>query len=105
MTTIHFRHVDGTEETIATAEGESLMRAATHAGVRGIEGECGGEMSCATCHVHIGSPWSEALPPMSADELDILEMTENYTDESRLGCQVPVTSALDGIVATVATTG
>lgn len=105
MTAVRFVLPDGDTRDVEVIEGESLMQAATRNGVPGIEGECGGEMSCATCHVHIATPWSEQLRPRSAEELDLLEMAENVTDESRLGCQVRMTADLDGLVAAVATMG
>jgi len=100
---VNFVLRDGSACPAEAREGESLMRAAVRNNVPGIEGECGGEMTCATCHVHIASPWKERVHVPSEDELDLLEMADNVTDESRLGCQVKVTSDLDGLSATVAT--
>ena len=42
------------ERSVEARDGESLMTVAVHAGIDEIEGECGGEMSCATCHVWVG---------------------------------------------------
>ena len=78
-------------------EGESLMQVAVKNGVEGIIGECGGEMSCATCHVYVAVPWSERLPPASLDERELLEMVDGLRDESRLSCQIRVSSRFDGI--------
>jgi 2Fe-2S ferredoxin len=92
---------DGTEQIVEAREGETLMTVAVQAGVSAIEGECGGEMSCATCHVWIGDDWASKLKRASQDELDLLEADDDYTDESRLGCQVKYTSDLDGLVAKI----
>jgi ferredoxin, 2Fe-2S len=92
---------DGTEHAVEAREGESLMHVAVQEGVSAIEGECGGEMSCATCHVWIGDEWAAKLKRPSQDELDLLEADDDYTEESRLGCQVKYTSAIDGIVARI----
>ncbi|WP_166875413.1 2Fe-2S iron-sulfur cluster-binding protein [Salinibacterium sp. ZJ450] len=89
------------EQVIEAREGESLMQIAVQAGVSAIEGECGGEMSCATCHVWIEDDWAAKLRRPSQDELDLLEADDHYTDESRLGCQIKYSSAIDGIVAKI----
>ncbi|MDR5701603.1 2Fe-2S iron-sulfur cluster-binding protein [Agromyces aerolatus] len=91
----------GGEQVVEAREGESLMQVAVQAGVSAIEGECGGEMSCATCHVWIGDEWAGKLRRASQDELDLLEADDNFCDESRLGCQIKYTSEIDGIAARI----
>jgi 2Fe-2S ferredoxin len=79
--------------------GSTMMRAAIDNLVRGVVGECGGDLSCATCHVFVEPTWSDRLPAPSADELDMLEATaEEPTEHSRLSCQLICTAATDGIV-------
>jgi 2Fe-2S ferredoxin len=69
----------------------------------GIEALCGGMCSCATCHVYILGKWGSQLPEAQDDELELLEETECYKEgESRLSCQVEMTSELDGMQLTVA---
>jgi 2Fe-2S ferredoxin len=68
--------------------GDSVMNAAVRGGVPGIEGECGGEMSCATCHVYVEDPTIFISP--SPDELDLLELADDRTERSRLGCQLKI---------------
>ncbi|MFI5623388.1 2Fe-2S iron-sulfur cluster-binding protein [Nocardioides sp. NPDC051685] len=82
-------------------EGESLMQLAVQAGVPGIEGECGGEMSCATCHVWIGDDWAGELRQPVGDETDLLEADDHFTEASRLGCQIKFKDKLDGLVARI----
>ena len=78
--------------------GTSLMRAATDAGIDGIVGDCGGCLSCATCHVVVDPAWADALPPPSADEQAMLELTAaERSATSRLSCQIVLTPALDGL--------
>ena len=79
---------DGEPRSVEIEEGESLMRAAVSAGVPGIVGECGGEMSCATCHVWVDEEWSSLLTRPSRDEADLLEDDDNLSANSRLGCQI-----------------
>lgn len=104
MTCVKFRLRDGGERSVDARENESLMKAAVRNSVPGIEGECGGEMTCATCHVHVPSPWKDRVRPPSQEELDLLEMVDDVTNESRLGCQVRVTPEVEGLTATIATT-
>lgn len=101
MSTIHIRfvHADHTEETITTATGQSLMKAAVDADIHGIEADCGGVLTCATCHVMIDSPWAEKLPKPVADETDMLDFAASPVEaSSRLSCQVRLTPELDGLV-------
>jgi 2Fe-2S ferredoxin len=93
---------DGREITLDVAAGVSLMEAATARGVPGIIGECGGSMSCATCHVVVDPAWTDRAGDPSAFEEDMLDITEaGRHPTSRLSCQIRMTAALDGIVLTV----
>jgi ferredoxin, 2Fe-2S len=90
---------DGREVTLDVAEGTTLMEAATRHGVPGIIGECGGSMSCATCHVVIDPTWAERAGPPGTFEDDMLDITEAPRQPtSRLSCQLRMTADLDGIV-------
>ena len=90
---------DGRRITAPVPEGRSLMEAAVAAGVPGIIGECGGTMSCATCHVHVDPAWTAAAGGPSAFEDAMLDVVEApRTAASRLSCQIAMTAALDGIV-------
>lgn len=81
------------------------MQAATHAGVDGIAADCGGSLTCATCHVMVDDAWASQLPAPSADELAMLEMTASQrTSTSRLSCQMVATAALDGLRITLPAT-
>jgi 2Fe-2S ferredoxin len=79
---------DGTEVTAAVTHGVSLMEAARAACVPGIAGECGGALSCATCHVVIVSAGRDVGPPGPVED-DMLDMTEAEREPaSRLSCQM-----------------
>lgn len=89
----------GTRHVLDAGPGQSLMRAATKAGIEGIAADCGGCLSCATCHVYVDPAWVERLPPMSDDEASMLEMTAaERRPESRLSCEITLTDSLDGLV-------
>lgn len=79
----------------------SLMEAAVAAGVDGIDADCGGGCSCATCHVHVDPEWRERVGPANDTEAGMLEFTEGVNEYSRLSCQIRITDALDGLVVRV----
>ena len=96
--TIHLRNHDGASRSLSPSTGQSLMRAARRAGVDEIAADCGGCLTCATCHVYVDAPWLASLKPAGPDELAMLEMTAaERRPNSRLSCQVELTSALDGL--------
>ncbi|MDB5818697.1 MAG: fdx [Rhizobacter sp.] len=64
----------------------------------GLLGTCGASLVCATCHVMIGEADRARLPPPKEDEEDTLDLAFGVTADSRLGCQVRLTEATDGIV-------
>lgn len=97
MVQIKFVEYNGSEHTVDVPEGTSLMEAALRNSVPGIDGDCGGAMACATCHVYIPKEWAAVAGSRSAAEQDMLEMAEEVNEESRLGCQVQVTPALEGM--------
>ena len=86
-----------------TAEpGASVMETLRDAGLP-IEAACGGCCSCATCHVYIDPAWLEAVGPRNEGEAELLEMSEHIDEgTSRLGCQIRLTDAHDGLVLTIA---
>ena len=87
------------EERAAHAEvGDSVMQVAMNNVVPGLLADCGGNCSCATCHVYVESPWFEKLPVPSADEQAMLECALHVQPNSRLTCQIHVTPDLDGMV-------
>ena len=98
MPKITFVEHDGTEHVVEPGTGESLMRAAVDNGVPGIDADCGGECSCATCHVMLPDHWFEKLGAPLDREEEMLDMNPERHSTSRLSCQIPVTEELEGIV-------
>lgn len=99
MIRIHFIASDQSLQDIEVAVDQSLMKAAVDANVKGIEADCGGTLTCATCHVMVDTPWQEKLPPASPDELDMLDFAASPVQAtSRLSCQIRLTPELDGMV-------
>jgi 2Fe-2S ferredoxin len=103
MPEVTFLKPDGSSEKVEVEEGTSVMRAATYNGIDGIVADCGGVMSCATCHVIVEERFLPLLPPMLPNEDDMLDCTAAEREAgSRLSCQIIVTSELDGLVIRIA---
>lgn len=100
MVNILFIEHDGTEHPVEVETGNSLMQAAVSNGVPGIDADCGGSCSCATCHVYIKEEWLPKLGSIEPTEEAMLSLSEERKPNSRLSCQVPVTDQLDGLVVT-----
>ncbi|MDH2133407.1 2Fe-2S iron-sulfur cluster-binding protein [Sphingobium yanoikuyae] len=99
MATVLFVQASGAEHRIDVPTGENLMRAALNEGLDGMVGECGGGLACATCHCYVEEDWADRLPAPAQTELDMLECTASERrPSSRLGCQIIVSDALDGLV-------
>ena len=92
---------DEQTQTVTVVSGTTLMQAAVQNSVPGIEAECGGACACATCHVYIEPAWLSKLPPKGDAELGMLEFAVNVQENSRLGCQITLTEALDQITVRV----
>jgi 2Fe-2S ferredoxin len=99
MITIHLHGpAEGAHRELQAKPGESLMQAAVAANAAGIEADCGGLMTCATCHVYVREPFASRLPPPSSDELGMLEFTAaERRAASRLSCQITLDESLDGL--------
>ncbi|HTN95841.1 MAG TPA: 2Fe-2S iron-sulfur cluster-binding protein [Nordella sp.] len=97
MIRVTFITRDGKALEVAAAEGASLMETAIRHGVPGIEAECGGACSCATCHVYVEEAWRVKLGDPDMMEADMLEMAYEVVPQSRLACQIRMTPALDGL--------
>ncbi|MEL0145222.1 MAG: 2Fe-2S iron-sulfur cluster-binding protein, partial [Alphaproteobacteria bacterium] len=63
-----------------------------------IEGACEGAMACSTCHVIVDPNWYDRLDEPTEDEEDMLDLAPGLKPTSRLGCQIIITEALDGLV-------
>ena len=80
----------------------SVMELAVLNNVDGIDGDCGGVCSCATCHVHVDPEYMAMVGKPDEIEADMLEFQENVSEYSRLSCQINVSEDIDGIVLKVA---
>lgn len=94
-----FEHSDAANgTTITSREGLSLMKAAIAANIDGVAADCGGTLTCATCHVMVREPWLAQLPAMTEHEDSMLDYAASERrPNSRLSCQITLTQALDGM--------
>ena len=91
----------GVQHVIEGNDGWTVMEALRDAGLP-ITAECGGACACATCHVYVEDGWFEKLNPPSPEELDMLDMALAVEPNSRLSCQIPISTKTDGIKVTLA---
>lgn len=101
MPQVTFMAFNGTAHTVDVPVGINLMRAATDNNVPGIDGDCGGNCACATCHVFLDAAWEAAAGARTAKEDDMLNFAPELQNNSRLACQIVLTDALDGLVVTM----
>jgi ferredoxin len=88
------------EMSFEVAEGQSILDIA-RANALPIEGLCGGEMDCSTCHVIVDPSWYEKLPAAAEAEEDMLDLIPGCASTSRLGCQIRLCAALDGLAVRI----
>ena len=93
---------EGEERELDGEAGLSVMEVIRDGGIDELLALCGGCCSCATCHVHVDAAFADMLPAIGVDEDDLLESTSDRDATSRLSCQIPFTSALDGLRVTIA---
>jgi len=98
MTHVTFIDHSGTARTVEAENGATLMETAIRNAIPGIEAECGGALSCATCHVYVEADWREAVGEPSPMEEDMLDFGFDVRENSRLSCQIRISDALDGLV-------
>ena len=93
---------DGKENVLEAENGLSVMEVIRDGGIDELLALCGGCCSCATCHVYVDPAFAGKLSQHSADENDLLDSSDHRTENSRLGCQVMLNGALDGMRVTIA---
>ena len=98
MPTLTYIEFDGTEHTINAEPGTSVMRGAIDNGLPGIDADCGGECSCATCHVIVKDEWMAVVGHPGEAEEAMLDLNPEREANSRLSCQIEVSDAIDGLV-------
>jgi len=97
MPKMTFIERNGTPREVDAPVGFSVLEIAHKHGVD-IEGACEGSLACSTCHVIVDGAWFKRLAAPTEDEEDMLDLAFGLTATSRLGCQIVMTDALDGLV-------
>lgn len=100
MPKVTFLLPDGSRQVHEAPAGSTLLEVAREHDLA-IEGACGGAMACATCHVVVDEGWFDRLPEPSPEEEDMLDLAQEVAATSRLGCQIRLTAALDGLTVRV----
>lgn len=98
MAKITYIEFDGTSHVVDVAAGMSVMDGAISNNIPGIEAECGGACSCATCHVYVDPAWVEATGSAQPVEAGMIESAMDLQETSRLSCQIEVSDELDGLI-------
>lgn len=104
MTLIQATWRDGSEHEMDAANGAPLMETLRDGGAE-VEGTCGGECACGTCHVYVDPSRLAQLPAVGEDETLMLEAVSDLVEvrpNSRLSCQILVSEALAGLKIEVA---
>ena len=97
MPRMTFVERDGTRREVEAPLGLSVLEIAHKHNVD-IEGACEGSLACSTCHVIVDAGWFNKLESPTEDEEDMLDLAFELQETSRLGCQLIMTDALDGLV-------
>ena len=92
----------GETREVEAQSGLTVMEAIRDNGFDELLALCGGCCSCATCHVHVDPAFADRMPPMSRDEDDLLDSSDDRDETSRLSCQIPFTDELDGLSVRIA---
>jgi ferredoxin, 2Fe-2S len=98
MPKITFIEANGTARTVEGETGSTVMETAIRNAIPGIEAECGGACSCATCHVYVDDAWTAIVGKAAPMEEDMLDFAFDVRSSSRLSCQIKVRAELDGLV-------
>ncbi|XP_072542694.1 adrenodoxin [Salminus brasiliensis] len=103
--TIHFINRDGKRISVDSLTGVSLLNIVVDQNLDfdGF-GACEGTLACSTCHLIFEEKVYNKLladTTIADEEMDMLDLAYGLTATSRLGCQVCVSKALDGVVVRV----
>jgi len=98
MAKITYIENNGKTHTVEVAEGLTVMEGAVQNNIPGIDGDCGGGMACATCHVYVKDEWFDKINKKSEGEDDMIDQAYEPNKLSRLSCQIEVTTHVDGLI-------
>lgn len=102
MTKFKVKTRTGEVQAVEAADEMTVMEAIRGAGLDELMALCGGCCSCATCHVYVDSDWIDRMPPLTADEDDLLDSSDHRSTGSRLSCQLKLSKDMEGMLVTIA---
>lgn len=76
---ITYVEADGNEIVVDAQVGQNLLEVAHENNVE-LEGACGGELACSTCHLIFEKDVYATLPPMQEEEEDMLDLAFEVTE-------------------------
>ena len=99
MAKITWKTEDGNEISADVKDGLNLMEAAIENDVPDVDVDCGGCLSCSTCHVFVDDAWLGKTGKVDDVEDTMLDMTDvERRDNSRLRCTLIASPELDVLV-------
>jgi len=98
--TITYIEPNGDETKVEAEIGKNLLDIAQDNNIE-LEGACGGELACATCHCVIEEDLYDSLPEKDEEEEDMLDLAFELTETSRLGCQIKVREDFSGTIVRI----
>lgn len=101
MAHVTYIESNGTAHTVDVPNGVSLMEGALQNGVPGIDGDCGGNAACATCHIYVAEGWETKTGERTENEEAMLDLADGLEANSRLACQIFASAELDGLVVSM----
>ena len=101
MPKITYIENNGNSHTVEVASGLTVMEGAIQNNIPGIDGDCGGGMACATCHVYVKEDWYDRINIKSDGEDDMLDQAFEPKKNSRLSCQLIVSDEIDGLIVNI----
>jgi 2Fe-2S ferredoxin len=75
--------------------GDHILKVAKQYGIT-LEGACDASLACSTCHVILERPIYDSLKSPGEQEEDLLDLTFDVSETSRLGCQTIVAKNFEG---------
>jgi ferredoxin, 2Fe-2S len=102
MPTLIVVNREGASSTVEGEIGRSLMEIIRDAGFGELEAICGGSCFCSTCHIRVDPTFLDRLAEIGTAEDELLDGSSHRVATSRLACQIPMKSELDGLRVTIA---
>lgn len=102
MPTIKVTNLAGESSSVEVDAGQTLMEALRDSDYDDIEAICGGQCSCASCHVYVEGEWFDKLGGRNDDEELLVSSSDSFKDISRLSCQIQITDEMEGLKVAIA---